>query len=107
MKQYKRPKQKQLNLTRINEYTILGSDENAVSSCRSHTDKALRHNQKDDGRGGNQSGGSGKKDWGRKNQHQQIDEGKRYGEHRLSIKDCGEHQYGCGAESPQKIGEAA
>lgn len=107
MKQYKRARQKQLNLTRINEYTILDFNENPVSSCQSHTDKALRLNQKNDGRRGNQSRRSGKKDRGSENQHQQIDEGKRYCEHRLSIKDCGEHQYGCGTESPQKIGEAA
>ncbi len=107
MKQYRRSKQKRLDLLSVVEYTINERNEQRRDSCRKVEKATLLNHSEDDGEEWDHSSGSGTENRRQEIQHQQGDAEETCSELRLLTEDCGKSRFGCGNESPKKIGDAA
>ena len=106
MRQYKRMKQKRLNLLSMNFHTILLEDERRWASCKTIEGTTLLYGRKDDGEGGNNTSGSGPKNWGDPHQHQQSDAPERCCELGIFAEDRRKHRARCRNEdSADKVAE--
>lgn len=107
MKQYRRTKQKRLDLLSVREYTISERNEQRRDSCRKVKKATLLNHTESDGERCDHSSGSGTQNRRQEIQHQQSDAQETCGELRLLAEDCGKHRSGRGNEGPKKIGDAA
>ena len=107
MKQYKRAKQKQLDLISVYEYTKNEINEQRRTPHRGNKDATPLSYQENDGEGRNHAGRSGSEDRLQAIQYQQSDARETCGKRGFFTEDCGGHKLGCGSEGPQKIGDAA
>lgn len=103
---YERARQKRLSLHSIKYDTISLIHAEEVHFTRKNKTRIIPTDKQDDGKRRNQSGRDCSKDWCCPSQYQQDFQGERVCDHRLSFKNCGEHELRSGiktAKSTQGI----
>mgnify|MGYP007120767599 CR=1 FL=1 len=92
MMQHRHPLEKGISLTSILCYTIIGLNDERITTCRRNQVEATVSDRKGHGASEHKPGRSGSTDWRGADQHQSCDAGKDICERGLSAKDCREYR---------------